>query len=191
MGEGFVEFAAGVRFAVPANYRRLFLRPSTQKREPLFRMTLGEIRRRPTLPGRFQPSTISVLRLNFCVRDGNRWMPPLLSVASTFVSTASPQGFASAFTFVSAFASQLRLRTLKTAQVALAFASALRFRSACLTMARFNFALRHSLAPASRSLAFARFASLQLRFRVFPLLPRSSPRPISIIKLHALRHFHR
>ena len=33
------------------------------------------IRRRPTLPGRFQPSTISVLRLNFCVRDGNRWVP--------------------------------------------------------------------------------------------------------------------
>ena len=33
------------------------------------------IRRRPTLPGRFQPSTISVLRLNFCVRDGNRWDP--------------------------------------------------------------------------------------------------------------------
>ena len=38
-------------------------------------MTLNEIRRRPTLPGRFQPSTISVLRLNFCVRDGNRWIP--------------------------------------------------------------------------------------------------------------------
>ena len=38
-------------------------------------MTLAEIRRRPTLPGRFQPSTISVLRLNFCVRDGNRWIP--------------------------------------------------------------------------------------------------------------------
>ena len=33
------------------------------------------IRRRPTLPGRFQPSTISVLRLNFCVRYGNRWNP--------------------------------------------------------------------------------------------------------------------
>ena len=46
-----------------------------QKREPFSRMTLGVIRRRPTLPGRFQPSTISVLRLNFCVRDGNRWIP--------------------------------------------------------------------------------------------------------------------
>ena len=45
------------------------------KRESFEGMTLGEIRRRPTLPGRFQPSTISVLRLNFCVRDGNRWIP--------------------------------------------------------------------------------------------------------------------
>ena len=45
-----------------------------KKREPPME-TLNEIRRRPTLPGRFQPSTISVLRLNFCVRDGNRWVP--------------------------------------------------------------------------------------------------------------------
>ena len=48
---------------------------SAQKRETLVRMSLNGIRRRPTLPGRFQPSTISVLRLNFCVRDGNRWIP--------------------------------------------------------------------------------------------------------------------
>ena len=48
---------------------------SHMKREPFIRMALSEIRRRPTLPGRFQPSTISVLRLNFCVRDGNRWIP--------------------------------------------------------------------------------------------------------------------
>ena len=33
------------------------------------------IRRRLTLPGRFQPSTISAKRLNFCVRYGNRWIP--------------------------------------------------------------------------------------------------------------------
>ena len=32
-------------------------------------------RRRPTLPGRCQPSTISAKRLNFCVRYGNRWIP--------------------------------------------------------------------------------------------------------------------
>ena len=38
-------------------------------------MLLIGIQRRPILPGRFQPSTFSVLRLNFCVRDGNRWDP--------------------------------------------------------------------------------------------------------------------
>ena len=47
-------------------------------------MTLGEIRRRPTLPGRFQPSTISVLRLNFCVRDGNRWIPQAIVTGNLF-----------------------------------------------------------------------------------------------------------
>ena len=38
------------------------------------RMPYG-IRRRLTLPGRCQPSTISAQRLNFCVRYGNRWIP--------------------------------------------------------------------------------------------------------------------
>ena len=45
------------------------------RKEPILLDELYWIRRRPTLPGRFQPSTISVLRLNFCVRDGNRWIP--------------------------------------------------------------------------------------------------------------------
>ena len=35
-------------------------------------------RQRLTLPGRFQPSTISAWRLNFCVRYGNRWYPPAI-----------------------------------------------------------------------------------------------------------------
>ena len=62
-------------FLLPTAYSLLpNLLPKTKKREPFIRMTLNEIRRRPTLPGRFQPSTISVLRLNFCVRDGNRWI---------------------------------------------------------------------------------------------------------------------
>ena len=33
------------------------------------------IRRLHTLPGRVQPSTICVERLNFCVRYENRWTP--------------------------------------------------------------------------------------------------------------------
>ena len=32
-------------------------------------------RQRPILPGRFQPSTFGAKRLNFCVRNGNRWVP--------------------------------------------------------------------------------------------------------------------
>ena len=65
-----------------------------QKREPLQRMTLDEIRRRPTLPGCFQPSTISVLRLNFCVRDGNRWIPQAIvtgNIGFVKVSLSHPQ----------------------------------------------------------------------------------------------------
>ena len=65
-------------------------------------MTLSEIRRRPTLPGRFQPSTISVLRLNFCVRDGNRWIPQAIVTGNMGLSR-SP------------------FRTLKTAQVRFRF----------------------------------------------------------------------
>ena len=45
------------------------------KKEPQFPEILIGIRRRPTLPGRFQPSTIGAKRLNFCVRDGYRWFP--------------------------------------------------------------------------------------------------------------------
>ena len=39
------------------------------------------MRRRSTLPGRYQPSTIDVLRLNFCVRYGNRWNPQAIATA--------------------------------------------------------------------------------------------------------------
>ena len=39
------------------------------------------MRQRSTLPGRHQPSTIDVLGLNFCVRDGNRWNPEAIATA--------------------------------------------------------------------------------------------------------------
>ena len=39
------------------------------------------MRRRSTLPGRLQPSTIDVLRLNYCVRYGNRWIPQAIATA--------------------------------------------------------------------------------------------------------------
>ena len=170
-------------------------------------MTLNEIRRRPTLPGRFQPSTISVLRLNFCVRDGNRWIPqaivtgnmglsrsllaPLPSTLSRFSSVPPPHSLRSRFAPASA-SLPLRLpfpRTLKTAQV--------RFRSAPSDQ---DF-------PSLLALTFSKsFPRSQVSFPGFfrtlhasnpyslfpvPLFPRSSPRPISITKLHTLLHFHR
>ena len=47
----------------------------TTKKKPFVRTASIGIRRRPTLPGRVQPSTIGAEGLNFCVRYGNRWDP--------------------------------------------------------------------------------------------------------------------
>ena len=46
------------------------------------------IRRRPTLPGRVQPSTIGAEGLNFCVRNGNRWDPFAIATGNCFVFQA-------------------------------------------------------------------------------------------------------
>ena len=51
------------------------------------------MRQRPTLPGRLQPSTIGVLRLNFCVRNGNRWNPQAITTAIG-EQCRPPHGFA-------------------------------------------------------------------------------------------------
>ena len=48
----------------------------------LFGISLFGMRRRSTLPGRYQPSTLDVLRLNFCVRYGNRWIPQAITTAN-------------------------------------------------------------------------------------------------------------
>ena len=45
---------------------------SAQKKEA--KRLLG-IRQRPILPGRLEPSPFGTQGLNFCVRDGNRWIP--------------------------------------------------------------------------------------------------------------------
>ena len=48
----------------------------TKRKDPTFVGSfLFGIRKRPTLRGRLQPSTIGAERLNFCVRYGNRWDP--------------------------------------------------------------------------------------------------------------------
>ena len=41
-------------------------------------------RQRPTFPGSFPPSIISAKELNYCVRDGNRWI--LLAIVTGFLT---------------------------------------------------------------------------------------------------------
>ena len=53
------------------------------------------IRRRPTLPGRYQPSTISAWRLNCCVRYGNRWNPPAIATGKRMTFLGDALGFVS------------------------------------------------------------------------------------------------
>ena len=50
------------------------------------------MRQRSTLPGRHQPSTIDVLGLNFCVRDGNRWTPLAITTGYSILR-ANPQSY--------------------------------------------------------------------------------------------------
>ena len=59
-----------------------FSLPQNDKKAPLTLANQGliGIRQRLILPGRVQPSTFSTGELNFCVRDGNRW---ILSVIAT------------------------------------------------------------------------------------------------------------
>lgn len=48
-----------------------------------------KIRQRPTLPGRFQPSTIGDERLNCCVRHENRWSPFSIVTGICWICTFS------------------------------------------------------------------------------------------------------
>ena len=54
----------------------------------------NKFRRRPTLPGRVQPSTIGAEGLNFCVRNGNRWDPFAIATGNYFVFRLDSQTLA-------------------------------------------------------------------------------------------------
>ena len=57
-----------------------------RKEKPPAKLASGfGIRRRPILPGRRQPGTFGAEKLNFCVRDGNRW--DLLAIITGNLST--------------------------------------------------------------------------------------------------------
>lgn len=123
-------------------------------------------RRRPKLPGRVQPSTFGTERLNFCVRDGNRCDPLV-------IATGNCELVLLLFSFlfsVSAFAS----------------VSFLRFPGARCFLA-FPFPLH----PDNCIWNDSSFSGLFQLVSFFRTCVQSSPRPISIIKLHLLPNFHR
>ena len=56
-----------------------------RKKKQFIRTASNGIRRRPTLPGRVQPSTIGAEGLNFCVRYGNRWNPFAIATGNCII----------------------------------------------------------------------------------------------------------
>ena len=72
------------------------LRKENREWEQTYPFPAIGIRRRPTLPGRYQPSTIGARRLNFCVRDGNRWDPPAIATGKRMLFSRFRAGFARA-----------------------------------------------------------------------------------------------
>ena len=57
---------------------------NTKEKRHSFEYRFIGFRQLPILPGRFQPSTFSVWRLNFCVRYGNRWNPPAIVTGNCY-----------------------------------------------------------------------------------------------------------
>ena len=125
------------------------------------------IRQRPILPGRFQPSTFSAERLNFCVRYGYRWFPLAIATGNCML-------------FSSSFA--LRFFALLAPS----------FPENCTDPFPLRFpCLRFRLTYGFRFLALRFFHTLLRLLLFLENSLRSSPRPISISKLHMLPHFHR
>ena len=74
-----------------------------KSREPIGSLRYG-IRRRPMLPGRVQPSTFGTERLNFCVRDGNRWDPLVIATGNGELFTCGDEKEQNCFLFPSLLA---------------------------------------------------------------------------------------
>ena len=99
------------------------------------------------LPGRVQPSTFGTERLNFCVRDGNRWDPLVIATGNGELFNC------------------VEWRN----KIVLSFPRFSPHPDNCTAM-----------------ILTDRFQLVSLGLCV-----KSSPRPISIIKLHPLPNFHR
>ena len=136
-------------------------------------------RQRPILPGRVQPSTFGTGELNYCVRYGNRWD---LSVITTGRGSSThfdllhfsvacrnvPKGFNPCGSHPDNCTNRIQYVTF-TIDLIVSF-------------------VRLPFCP---PVAFASFVLPFCLPGLFYQALESSPRPISIIKLHALPHFQR
>ena len=68
-------------YQVPWKDRKPYNKKDTPSGVPLSNQRL------PILPGRLQPSTFGVYELNYCVRDGNRWILIAIATESVRVCT--------------------------------------------------------------------------------------------------------
>ena len=100
----------------PAQYQSPFY--IQKSREPIGSLQYG-IRRRPMLPGRVQPSTFGTERLNFCVRDGNRWDP--LVIATGNGELFSCGGWKSSLRWLPSSSARFPLLPIPFARASLAF----------------------------------------------------------------------
>ena len=182
---------------VPPRAGAAKLRTSNKTKSPTCSCRSGMgMRQRPTLPGRLQPSTIGVLRLNFCVRNGNRWNPQAITTASGEQDRAgrsvSVSPFRALFSAESSFSpfsehflSDSLSLVLLGASLLLGFLS-----SASLPLPAPFEALRFSASPLSRLCGFAFPSSVPLSVPFqrpctlttvyeFLLRDQSSPFPIA------------
>ncbi len=140
--------AASAHRISPPN-RGLIPRYTDEKRASQMRDSIG-FRRRPTLPGRVQPSTIGAEGLNFCVRNGNRWNPFAIATENCIivmraeVSSTCPRSLYSFYTLLS-----------RPFSASAASASAMPLRFACFAHSAFQ-----CFARSVRFAHFACFASL-------------------------------
>ena len=139
------------------------------------------MRQRPTLPGRLQPSTIGVLRLNFCVRNGNRWNPQAITTASGEQDCGGRS--VSVLPFRTLFSAESS-PALSGSSLSSGLLSLTLFQASLSLCPFFGLALArpgHSLlAP----LPFVRFASPSFLFPGSPVLRSSSFKALRFFHLH-------
>ena len=73
---------SGLRSAEPRRLRLRGRAAGYNKMAVASATAIFGIRRRPTLPDRYQSSTIGTEGLNFCVRYGNRWNPFVITTGN-------------------------------------------------------------------------------------------------------------